>query len=229
MNAATSAFFGSGKVMPIERGGGIDQPLLLKFGRRLAAGSWCHVFPEGRTVQTGHTGGRMGKNEAQIGTLKWGVGKLIAHAPVRPEIIPIFHTGMQNVVPENPITRDVLKALPSTGHQITLRAGPPVLVDDLIAEHERLHGPLPHYTANVDTDDARYRWKSTDAERTLYAAITRRLQAALEALEAEARSELGPQYPERPKVVVSGEWRKMAGIIDDEAAVAVAESDAAAA
>jgi hypothetical protein len=42
-------------------------------------GYWCHVFPEGRTVQTGHVGGRMGKNEAQIGTLKWGVGKMVRH------------------------------------------------------------------------------------------------------------------------------------------------------
>eukprot|EP00953_Heterococcus_sp_UTEX-ZZ885_P014942 8431-Heterococcus_DN1.PRE.1 len=67
MNAFTSMFFGSGKVLPIRRGGSIDQPLLLNFSRRLAAG---------RTVQTGHVGGRMGKNEAQIGSLKWGVGKM---------------------------------------------------------------------------------------------------------------------------------------------------------
>lgn len=49
------------------------------------------------------------------------------------------------------------------------------------------------------------------AERVLYAAITRRVQTALEALEAEARQELGPNFPERPKIVVSGEWKKIAG------------------
>jgi hypothetical protein len=32
-------FFGSGKVLPIRRGGSIDQPLLLNFSRRLAAGN----------------------------------------------------------------------------------------------------------------------------------------------------------------------------------------------
>lgn len=39
------------QVLPIERGGGVDQKLLLDFSRRLANGGWCHIFPEGKTVQ----------------------------------------------------------------------------------------------------------------------------------------------------------------------------------
>lgn len=39
------------KVLPIERGGGLDQKLLLDFSRKLAVGDWCHIFPEGKTVQ----------------------------------------------------------------------------------------------------------------------------------------------------------------------------------
>ena len=39
------------KVLPIERGAGLDQKLLLNFSRKLAAGGWCHIFPEGKTVQ----------------------------------------------------------------------------------------------------------------------------------------------------------------------------------
>lgn len=39
------------QVLPIERGAGVDQKLLLDFSRRLAAGAWCHIFPEGKTVQ----------------------------------------------------------------------------------------------------------------------------------------------------------------------------------
>ena len=40
-------YSGLGKVMPIWRGGGINQKLLLNFARRSAAGDWIHVFPEG--------------------------------------------------------------------------------------------------------------------------------------------------------------------------------------
>lgn len=39
------------KVLPIERRAGPDQKLLLNFSRKLAAGEWCHIFPEGKTVQ----------------------------------------------------------------------------------------------------------------------------------------------------------------------------------
>ena len=39
------------QVLPIERGAGLDQKLLLNFSRKLAAGGWCHIFPEGKTVQ----------------------------------------------------------------------------------------------------------------------------------------------------------------------------------
>lgn len=47
-----------GKVMPIQRGGGVDQKLLQDFARRVAAGDWAHVFPEGRVAQTGKLEGR---------------------------------------------------------------------------------------------------------------------------------------------------------------------------
>jgi hypothetical protein len=53
------------------------------------------------------------------------------------------------------------------------------------------------------------------AEKQLYGAITRRLQAALEALEAEARAELGTNYPTKPKVVLDGSWQKLAGIVNN--------------
>jgi hypothetical protein len=43
----------------------------------------------------------------ELGRLKWGVGKLIAHAPVTPVVIPLYHTGMQSVVPLHPISHKV--------------------------------------------------------------------------------------------------------------------------
>jgi hypothetical protein len=41
--------------MPIARGEGIDQRMLVHLQRRLGAGGWAHVFPEGRCYQTGNT------------------------------------------------------------------------------------------------------------------------------------------------------------------------------
>lgn len=33
---------------------------------------------------------------------------MIAHAPRTPRVVPFFHTGMQNLVAEDPATKDVL-------------------------------------------------------------------------------------------------------------------------
>ena len=45
--ALVAAFFGAGKTIPIVRGDGINQKYLLDFARHVAAGEWCHIFPEG--------------------------------------------------------------------------------------------------------------------------------------------------------------------------------------
>ena len=47
LTSIIGVYSGLGKVMPIWRGGGINQKLLLNFARRAAAGDWIHVFPEG--------------------------------------------------------------------------------------------------------------------------------------------------------------------------------------
>lgn len=153
-------YIGAGQVLPICRGAGINQALLLDFARHLANGEWCHVFPEGGVWQWDELGGRrqlppdavavsssdFGKyrhastsNEEKvvsnttttasttvtttlpreiiyattqqkvlppspIGKLKWGVGKLIAHAPVTPKVIPFAHKGMEKLLPQDETT-----------------------------------------------------------------------------------------------------------------------------
>jgi monolysocardiolipin acyltransferase len=67
----------------------------------------------------GHTGflsGRAGVRRRELGRLKWGVGKLIAHAPVTPVVIPLYHTGMQSVVPLHPISHKVREQLATQQH-----------------------------------------------------------------------------------------------------------------
>lgn len=67
---------------------------------------------------------------------------MIAHAPIPPIVIPIFHTGMSNLMPIDPFTRKILHPVPRSGHTVTARVGPTLQFDDLLEEHERRHGPL---------------------------------------------------------------------------------------
>ena len=59
-------FFLNGKTLPIERGEGLQQPIMATAARRVAMGDWLHIFPEGRVNYSG-----------RLGACKWGVGKLI--------------------------------------------------------------------------------------------------------------------------------------------------------
>eukprot|EP00611_Tribonema_gayanum_P003922 TRINITY_DN1315_c0_g1_i2.p1 TRINITY_DN1315_c0_g1~~TRINITY_DN1315_c0_g1_i2.p1 ORF type:complete len:246 (-),score=87.76 TRINITY_DN1315_c0_g1_i2:348-1085(-) len=223
--------------MPIARGEGIDQRLLQNMQRRLASGAWCHIFPEGSCFQTGSLSGRTGEGRQRLGRLKWGVGKLIAHAPCPPVVFPLFHTGMQGVTPLHPNSRKVISMLPQTGNFITIRCGAAVDFSDLIAAHEAANGKLRRCCdgrcARGDggsssggggggtADAARGRSEaplppplppvecacagtSTAAEMRLYSAITRRLEDALLALEAEARLDLGDKFPGLPPQVTHG-------------------------
>ena len=213
---AVHAFFGTGKSMPIWRGGGINQKLLLDYSRHVAAGEWCHLFPEGGVWQDEFIGGRGGTSGQPLGRatcnrLKWGVGKVIAHAPVPPVVIPFFHAGMDTVLPMDPRSRKSVTAqLPLLnivvprlnllgGHDVEVFFGPPVEFEDLIKAHEAKHGPLTKILPSDQQQRRQQRsinggegeegekeegsfhsyWDSTPAERELYSAITRRLEAAL--------------------------------------------------
>ncbi|KAL3765019.1 hypothetical protein ACHAW5_004278 [Stephanodiscus triporus] len=255
-------YIGAGQVLPIRRGGGIDQRPLLDFGRHLARGEWCHVFPEGGVWQWDELGGRrrlppnavvvsssdFGRGDGSgpiddgddgamriipatarqralppspVGKLKWGVGKLIAHAPITPVVIPFAHRGMERLLPQDEDTgrtrfRDdfIASLLPRAlgGNaddrlRVTVRFGEEISFDDLILEHESRHGKLWKYRGEVEDDEERRHddgrrrndrvhresWKSSEAERVLYSKIVRRIEGRLDALTKEICAE------ERPK------------------------------
>ncbi|KOC63176.1 Tafazzin like protein [Habropoda laboriosa] len=86
-----SYFFMLGKCIPVIRGGGVHQEAMDFCIEKLAAGEWIHVFPEGKV--------NMLKENMR---LKWGVGRLIMESPVTPLVIPIYHLGMDEVLPNEP-------------------------------------------------------------------------------------------------------------------------------
>jgi len=206
-------YIGAGQVLPICRGAGVNQKLLLDFARLLADGEWCHIFPEGGVWQEGQLGGR--RTAAQetetsstsalvvppAGKLKWGTGKLIAHANVRPRVIPFAHVGMENLLPidyernTTTLKKDLFGGEPL---RVYIKFGKEIFFDDLIEEHEEEHGKLRTYNStsgnvdgNVSGQTAVMRghfhrnWDSTDAEKALYHKITLRIEMQLEKLTEE--------------------------------------------
>ena len=58
-------------------------------------------------------GWRFEENEPRLGEFKFGVGKLIAHCDISPIVVPIYHRGMDDVIPEK-ILKDKKTKRPST-------------------------------------------------------------------------------------------------------------------
>lgn len=173
---------GLGKVLPILRGAGINQSLFHDFARLVAAGEWCHIYPEGGIWQGNSLGGR---SNNEIGKLKWGVGKLIAHAPTRPIVVAIFFSGTEHMTPMDPISKKILSYIPKFGHRVKIIISAEISFDDLIVEHEKIHGTLWKYRSSVTSgcdEDPNDQWISTKTDHILYSKITRRIQSELERL-----------------------------------------------
>lgn len=169
------------KVLPIHRGGGIDQKLFLDFAHLFAHGEWCHLFPEAGIWQLDTLGGRSNGKESEIGKLKWGVGKLIAHAPKRPVVIAFYFSGSEKILPQDPQTKDLLSPIPKLNHNIQICFSQEIVFNDLIQEHEKKYGNLWKYSTNSDLET----WKSKPQDLELYSKIAKRIEDVLTQLNEE--------------------------------------------
>eukprot|EP00899_Mesostigma_viride_P028638 jgi/Mesvir1/895/Mv17457-RA.1 len=120
-NRLQSCLVRLGKVLPIERGAGLEQDGMRWAIGRLRQGDWVHIFPEGRRSRDGGQ---------KLGPMRRGIGRLVSDLDTPPLIIPFVHTGMQAIQP-------VGASLLSAGHKVTVLVGDPVDVSDLMATYTR--------------------------------------------------------------------------------------------
>uniref|UniRef100_A0A0A9WNY8 Tafazzin family protein n=1 Tax=Lygus hesperus TaxID=30085 RepID=A0A0A9WNY8_LYGHE len=116
-NKLHSYFFMLGKCIPVIRGNGVYQEAINFCVDKLHNGEWVHVFPEGKV--------NMNKEFIR---LKWGVGRMIYDSPVTPIVVPIWHIGMEEILPNEPPY--ILK----TGKKVTFNFGEPINFSNLLKE-----------------------------------------------------------------------------------------------
>lgn len=107
----------AGKCIPVVRGYGVYQSAIDLCIEKCALGHWVHVFPEGKV--------NMDKEELR---LKWGVGRIIYESPKVPIILPMWHEGMDTVLPN--VEPYMLKC----GKKVTVNVGQPLDLNDFIQD-----------------------------------------------------------------------------------------------
>ncbi|XP_017027481.1 tafazzin isoform X1 [Drosophila kikkawai] len=125
-NKRHSLFFMFGKCIPVVRGNGVYQEAINLCIEKAAQGHWIHVFPEGKV--------NMEKEELR---LKWGVGRIIYESPKIPIILPLWHIGMDDMLP------NVEPYVLQRGKKITVNVGQPLDLNDYILDLKKRQVPEP--------------------------------------------------------------------------------------
>ena len=117
-------FWKLGKVVPIVRGWGVQQPAMDFLLDKLNRGGWVNIFPEGKVTVT----------EAGLGSFRWGVGRLIWDCDTAPTLLPVLHCGMDSVLPNPASASDPQPCVVRPGNLVTVNIGPPEDLRPLVAE-----------------------------------------------------------------------------------------------
>jgi monolysocardiolipin acyltransferase len=116
-------FFSLGKCIPIIRGQGVYQRGVDFIIDRLNhAGDWLHIFPEGG----------INLERKELRRIKWGVGRIISECKKAPIVIPFWHTGMADVLPNKE------PYYPRFGNKVLVNVGQPLKLEDILKSVEKL-------------------------------------------------------------------------------------------